>query len=225
MVWRLSISSILVPLASRFSPTPSISHSPLPKLTSSPRLTFTTTSKVGYGPICVVVKLRLSSAGSSLLFARFTSESHRAAPSHLSCFDRDFPMLPEVTTSNYANNFSLLGSDVDPEWSEPRSQTGLQVGVAKTTLHLCAKSSMTFFTTDPHQHHHHPQVKYEGALIPLAKNPKILGVTLDPHFTFSPHAKKVVDKMGSPLKVLKALADRDWGGSPEDMLLTGLFHP
>ena len=79
---------------------------------------------------------------------------------------------------------------------------------------------MTLFTTDPHQHRHHPQVFYRGALLPLAKNPKILGVTLDPALTFGPHAKNIVDKVSSRHKVLKALAGTDWGNSREDMLLT-----
>ena len=79
---------------------------------------------------------------------------------------------------------------------------------------------MTLFTADPHQHQQHPQVFYRGKLIPLEKNPKILGVTLDTSFTFGLHAKKVVDKVGARLKVLKALAGTDWGNFPEDMLLT-----
>ena len=121
-------------------------------------------------------------------------------------------------------DFSLLASDVDSGVIDNRLNGALK-RISKWTkrklLSISAeKSSMTFFTTDPHQLHHHPQVIYEDALIPLVKNPKILGVTLDPHFTFGPHAKKVVDKMGSRLKVLKALAGMDWGGEPEVMLQT-----
>ena len=56
--------------------------------------------------------------------------------------------------------------------------------------------------------------------LPLVKTPKILGVTLDPQLTFGPHAKKVVEKAASRLKVIKAVAGTDWGSSSEDLLLT-----
>ena len=82
------------------------------------------------------------------------------------------------------------------------------------------KSSVTLFTSDTHQYGYHPLVFLDGALIPLEKNPKILGVTLDPLLTFGPHAKTVVDKVGARLKVLKALAGTDWGHSPEDLSIT-----
>ena len=133
-------------------------------------------------------------------------------------------MSPNTTTCSYADDFTILASDVDPDVIDERLNYALERILKWTKRKLLSisaeKSSVTFFTTDPHQHQHHPQVKYEGALIPLAKNPKLLGVTLDPHFTFGPHAKRVVDKMGSRLRILKALAGTDWGGAAEDMLLT-----
>ena len=51
--------------------------------------------------------------------------------------------------------------------------------------------------TDAHQYQYHPQMFIDGSLIPHDKNPKILGVTLDPQLTFGPHAKKVVKKVAS----------------------------
>ena len=82
------------------------------------------------------------------------------------------------------------------------------------------KSTVTLFSSDPHQVNYHPQVFLDGSLIPLAKNPKILGVTLDPMFTFGPHSKTVVDKVSTRLKILKSLAGTDWGHSKEDLNLT-----
>ena len=60
-----------------------------------------------------------------------------------------------------------------------------------------------------------PRISYSPC-----QNPKILGLTLDPHFTFGPHVKTVVGKMATRLKVLKALAGTNWGDAKEDLLLT-----
>ena len=108
-------------------------------------------------------------------------------------FLRDFPVCADVTTS-YADDFSLLASSVDLNEIDRRLNWALQK-VSKWSkrkqLDISAeKSSVTFFTTDMHQHNHHPQVFYRGSLIPLEKNPKILGVTLNPHFTFGPMSRK-----------------------------------
>ena len=73
---------------------------------------------------------------------------------------------------------------------------------------------------DSHQFSYHPQVFLNGTLIPLDRNPKIPGITLDPQLTFGPHARSVVTKVGSRLKILKALAGTDWGHSHEDLLIT-----
>ena len=45
-------------------------------------------------------------------------------------------------------------------------------------------------------------------------------MTLDPQLTFGPHAKAQVDKMGSRMNVMKAVAGTDWGGAQEDLELT-----
>ena len=139
-------------------------------------------------------------------------------------FVRNFPMSDEVITSSYADDFNELASDADLDVIDRRLNGALRrvsAWAKRKNLSISAeKSCVTFFTTDPHQHHHHPQVFYLGALLPLNKNPKILGVTLDPHFTFGPHVKAVVNKLASGNKVLKALAGSDWGHSKEDLLRT-----
>ena len=54
------------------------------------------------------------------------------------------------------------------------------------------KLSVTLLSPLTHEYHYHPQVVMDGAVIPLEKKPKILGVKLDPLFTFSPHVMEVV---------------------------------
>ena len=61
------------------------------------------------------------------------------------------------------------------------------------------ESSGSFFT------------KIENSFLPLAQNPKILGVTFDPLFTFSPHSRELAKGAAERLKILKALAGTSWG--------------
>ena len=125
---------------------------------------------------------------------------------------RDFPDCAELTIS-YADNFTILESAVDlGEIDEKlcRDLRRIEEWAERKELTISAtKSSVTFFSTDSHQHNHHPQVYLGGNLIPLVKTPKILGVTLDPQLTFGPHAKVVVDNMGGSLNVIKAVAERN----------------
>ena len=82
------------------------------------------------------------------------------------------------------------------------------------------KSTVTLFSADTHQYKYHPQVFLNDTLIPLERNPKILGVTFDPLLTFGPHAREVAGKIGSRAKILQALAGTDWGHSREDICIT-----
>ena len=83
-----------------------------------------------------------------------------------------------------------------------------------------SKSSVTLFSPSTHEHKYHPQVFINGVLLPLSQNPKLLGVTLDPLFTFSPHVCAVAKKARERIKVLKALSGTSWGQDKETMLIT-----
>ena len=67
---------------------------------------------------------------------------------------------------------------------------------------------------------YHPQVSLGNSFLPLAQNPKILGVHLDPLFTFSPHARETARGAAERVKVLKALAGTSWGQDAESLLIT-----
>ena len=49
---------------------------------------------------------------------------------------------------------------------------------------MSAKSTVTLFTSDTHEHHKHPQVKLADQVLPLENKPKVLGVTLDTYSHF-----------------------------------------
>ena len=60
-----------------------------------------------------------------------------------------------------------------------------------------AKSTVTLFTPWNKEYGRLPSVSLNGDAIPQANTPKLLGVTLDPMFTFSTHASAIARKAGS----------------------------
>ena len=80
-----------------------------------------------------------------------------------------------------------------------------------------AKSTVTLITPDTHEHHLHPQVKLAGQVLPLEKKPRVLGVTLDTHLTFT-HCNIIAVKVQQRNNVLKALAGSTWGCDKETLL-------
>ena len=83
-----------------------------------------------------------------------------------------------------------------------------------------AKSTVTLFTPDTHEHHLHPQVKLAEQVLPLKKKPKVLGVTFDTHPTFTQHFNNIAVKVQQHNYVLKALAGYTLGCDKETSLTT-----
>jgi hypothetical protein len=79
---------------------------------------------------------------------------------------------------------------------------------------------VVLFTPDRRQTQTHPQVFLDGTLIPLNKNPKILGVTFDTFFNFSYHVREIAIRLAHRLQILKALAGTSWGQQKETLLIT-----
>ena len=97
------------------------------------------------------------------------------------------------------------------------SDWALERGLALSLL----KSTVTLFTPDrSHQSNTHPHVALNGTPLPLERNPRVLGVTLDPHFTFSPHIASIVSRATPRLNILKALAGSNWGQHMETIVIT-----
>ena len=83
-----------------------------------------------------------------------------------------------------------------------------------------AKSTVTLFTPDTHEHHLHPQVTLADQVLLLKKKPKVLGVTLDTHLTFAQHYNNIEVKVQQHNNVLKALAGSTWRCDKETLLTT-----
>jgi hypothetical protein len=80
------------------------------------------------------------------------------------------------------------------------------------------KSSVTLFSPDMHQSNIHPDVRYEGVLLPLAKEVKWLGSNLSKHFTPS-QIKDIKVKTSPRVQLMKAISGQDWGDK-ETLTLT-----
>jgi len=66
--------------------------------------------------------------------------------------------------------------------------------------------TVTLFTPQPNQAPEHPQISINGAIVPLAKQPKILGVTHDTVYTFTPHCRIQAAKVRARNNLFKGLA-------------------
>ena len=106
---------------------------------------------------------------------------------------------------------NLLNRSFPPiaEWAE---QNHLKIAPAK--------SSVTLFTPWNRQFQAHPRVLLNDTVLPLERNPKILGVRLDPSLTFTPHVKEIAHKCNSRLNILKALSGTSWGHQKETLAVT-----
>ena len=82
------------------------------------------------------------------------------------------------------------------------------------------KSTVTLFTPWTKQVDQQLDVSIDGVRVPTAKNPKLLGVVLDPMLTFNAHAASVAKKCASRLNLLRALSDTSFGHDKEVLLST-----
>ena len=145
------------------------------------------------------------------------------SPALFNFFVSDHPNTADLHTS-YADDFTAAASSSSVPESAQRL-TGHAADVAGwaedrgLTISL-AKSHTTLFTTDTHQFRLNPDVSLRGEPLATCRNPKILGITLDPSLTFSPHVKDLTKRTRSRLNIMRALAGVSWGQSRETLLTT-----
>ena len=135
----------------------------------------------------------------------------------------EFPDI-ESKKSLFADDITIFDSAVDITELETQLSRDLEKisdWAASIKLDISApKSSFTLFSPSTHEYNYHPQVTMDGAVVPLNKNPKILGVVFDPLFTFSPHVKEVVKAADQRKRIVKALAGTSWGQDSDTLILT-----
>ena len=139
-------------------------------------------------------------------------------------FVSTYPQSNGITSTSYADDFTDFCSDPD-----------ISVAAARLTEHAsrvsnwatergmtlsAPKSTVTLLTPDNRQHEIHPLVTLGGELLPLDKNPRILGLKLDPAFKFGPHVTDLVTRAATRTNVLRALTGTRWGQQMETIVIT-----
>ena len=134
------------------------------------------------------------------------------------------PSGPDEKLTTYADDGSALGSgakilpichslnqylDTLNQWYKNRNLTI-----------SAPKSSATIFSTWSNEIGMELPIFIDGTRVPTTKEPKILGVTLDPTLSFKYHVKNTRDKLNKKNNVLKALAGSSWGKEKEVLTTT-----
>ena len=147
------------------------------------------------------------------------------SPALFNYYLADFPTPPpNIKLIMYANDITIYTSgpvvaDLINGLNIYLSQVLNYINSKKLTVST-AKSTVTLFTPDTHEHHLHPQVKLADQLLPLVKKAKVLGVTLDTHLTFTQHCNNIAVKVQQHNNVLEALGGSTWGCNKETLLTT-----
>ena len=126
--------------------------------------------------------------------------------------------------NSYADDFHGACSAVDPVQIAADLESAaheLKNQAEEHGLSLSApKSTVTLFTPWNKQFGRLPAVSLEGVVVPQDNNPKLLGVTFDPTFTFCAHAIATAKKASPRTNVIRALSDTSYGHDKECLTAT-----
>ena len=134
------------------------------------------------------------------------------------------PPPPPIKVITYADDGNALcsGPKIGPLCDQLNGYLDtLDTWFSAMNLQISAAKSMaTIFTTFSNEAGMELPIHIKGKKVPTWKDPKILGVTLDPMMTFKYHAKNLKEKISSRNNILKALAGSSWGKEKEILLTT-----
>ena len=122
------------------------------------------------------------------------------SPALFNYYLADFPTLPpKIKLIKYADDIAICSSipmvaDLINGLNIYLSQVLNYIKKQQLTVST-AESTITLLRPDTHEHHLHQQVKLADLVLPLEKKPKLLGVTLDTHLTFTQHCTNIAVKM------------------------------
>ena len=146
------------------------------------------------------------------------------SPCLFNFFVSSYPNTSPLLTS-YADDFTAAASSSNPQAAADALAAHAADVVSwveeKGLLLSAPKSSVTLFTSDRcRESHLRPNIPLSGSPLPLDRTPRVLGVTFDTHFTFSPHITNLADRAQNRIRILKALAGSTWGQQQETLLIT-----
>ena len=152
-------------------------------------------------------------------------QGSKLSPTLFSFYIADMPRPTEpIKRVCYADDITVWASGVKIPPLETMIDSYLRelsVYLTDNSLLISApKSTVTLFSPDPAQAKTHPQITLDGAILPLVRQPKILGVTFDTSLAFHHHCNNVAARIDKRNNVLKALAGTSWGQQKETLLMT-----
>ena len=147
------------------------------------------------------------------------------SPILFNLYTSDLPPPPTgVTILAYADDMTPAATHSDYHIAEQRLQPYLQDIFNWTKINSLTlnpdKSTATLFTSDKREQNISLNLSINNISIPTTKNPKILGLTLDPSLSFGEHIRITKEKADSSLKILKALSATKWGKQKETLTAT-----
>lgn len=147
------------------------------------------------------------------------------SPILFNLYTSDIPSPPMgVSLISYADDMNPAASHSKYKEAEQRLQPYLHdifEWTKRNDLMLNPdKSTATLFTSCTREQNTTLSLSINNVTIPTVKNPKILGLTLDPSLSFAEHARITKEKADSSIKVLKALTSTSWGKQKETLLAT-----
>ena len=125
-------------------------------------------------------------------------------------------ILPrETLNSLFADDVSALATEKTKERAEGTAQTTVDVVSDwaqewKVSLNA-GKSETSFFSTSNREAHWMPLIFVWNDRVKQIKNPCLLGVYLDRTLHFGYHVDKLIEKTESKNKMLRAVANTEWG--------------
>ena len=137
----------------------------------------------------------------------------------------DLPAPPSnVKTITYADDVTVLSTHTSPAIAQTQVQQYLEdihTWTKQNQLSLNAsKTTTTLFTPDPAQYSLTLSLRINNETLPTIKNPKILGLTLDPKLNYSAHIQNTLKRANQTIAMLKALTTTHWGKAKETLIVS-----
>jgi hypothetical protein len=147
------------------------------------------------------------------------------SPQLFTFYIANMPSPPNnIQVITYADDITIISSDINIAKASKSIEDYLAILIPwleERKLQLSApKSSVTVFSSATADSNIHPKITINNTIIPVNKNPKILGVTFDQQLTFKTHASNIHTKVKQRNHALRALAGTTWGKSKEILLTT-----
>ena len=148
-------------------------------------------------------------------------QGSKLSPSLFNYYIADMPRpTPPVKRVCYADDITVWASGPKIPQLDSMINSYLRdvsIYLKENSLLISApKSTVTLFTPDKHQFQTHPDITLEDTQLPLDRNPKILGVIMDPSLSFH----YVSDRIDKRNNMQKSLAGSSWGQEKKTLLLT-----